>query len=199
MELHKLSDPLEVGDIDFKPAQVNVFGDNVFCNILAYKDARVDMHRLDEVVGQENWQNEYKRDSNGVLQCGIGIRVEYINGDVFSKDWVWKWSNGTPSQFEKEKGEYSDAFKRAGFMWGIGRELYDYPQIRVTLMEKEYTRTGDNQIKVNGYFKPNSWKWLLDWEHPESGSFKLVAYQYIGNKKHLRYDSNPYNSKNQRT
>ena len=189
IELHKLSDPLGIDDIDFRAAGIRKHGDNVYCSILAYKDARVDMHVLDDVVKQENWQNEFKRDSKGVLQGGIGIRV--------NNDWVWKWSNGTPSDFESVKGEYSDAFKRAGFMWGIGRELYDYPQIQVILTENEYKINGDS-IKATGYLKPNSWTWLLDWEHPDSGGFKLVAYQYFGNSKQLRYDSNPYNSKNQR-
>ena len=41
-----------------------------------------------------------------------------------------------PSQFaesntEAEKGRASDAFKRAGFKWGIGRELYTAPFIWV--------------------------------------------------------------------
>lgn len=192
MELSNLSTPLEATDIDFKPAQVNRYKDNVYCNILAYKDARVDMHVLDNVVGQANWQCLYQRDSKGVLQCGIGIYIKDRN------EWVWKWSNGTPSEYESVKGEYSDAFKRSGFMWGIGRELYAFPQIRVILNENEY-KEENGKLKLTGYLKPNTWKWLLDWEHPDSGSFKLTAHQYFGNTKTLRYDSNPHNAKNQRT
>ena len=94
-ELHKLSDPLEATDIDFKPGFVNRHGDVVYCSLLAYKDARVDMHVLDTVVGQDRWQNLYQRDSKGTLQCGIGIKCE--------NEWVWKWSNGTPSQFECDR------------------------------------------------------------------------------------------------
>ena len=46
------------------------------------------------------------------------------------------------SYSEKEKGQASDAFKRACFNWGIGRELYTAPFIwisekNVTLKEKE--------------------------------------------------------------
>jgi len=188
--LHQLSNPLESSDIDFKPKGINAYGDNVFCTILAYKDARVDMHKLDEVCGPENWQNEYKRDTKGVLQCGIGIWCE--------DKWVWKWSNGTPSDFESEKGEYSDAFKRAGFMWGIGRCLYEFPPIKIILNEKEYKKNGDS-YKTTGFLKPNNWKWELDWEHPETGGFKLVAIQKLKNGKEVeRFNSNPYNSKNPR-
>ena len=32
----------------------------------------------------------------------------------------------------KEKGEASDSFKRAGFKWGIGRELYTSPFIYIS-------------------------------------------------------------------
>ena len=43
----------------------------------------------------------------------------------------------TESNTEKEKGQASDAFKRAGFNWGIGRELYTGPFIWITLEKNE--------------------------------------------------------------
>lgn len=93
---------------------------------LLYKTSRVDMAILDETYGPENWTNEY-RDIDGVLFCGIGIRTDS------NKDFVWKWSNGIESRQDGEgnevKGEASDALKRAGFLVGIGRELYTAPFI----------------------------------------------------------------------
>ena len=83
---------------------------------LAYIDARDVMDLLDEVVGVENWQCEY-RDIDGKVYCGIGIWVD--------DKWVWKWDMGVKSDFEADKGEASDAFKRAGVKWGIGRFLYN--------------------------------------------------------------------------
>ncbi|HHX69284.1 MAG TPA: hypothetical protein GX708_14710, partial [Gallicola sp.] len=44
-------------------------------------------------------------------------------------EWVKKQDVGTESYTEKEKGQASDSFKRAGFNWGIGRELYTAPFI----------------------------------------------------------------------
>ena len=41
-----------------------------------------------------------------------------------NKQWIAKTDCGVESFAEKEKGEASDAFKRAGFNVGIGRELY---------------------------------------------------------------------------
>ena len=95
---------------------------------LLYKTARVDMDILDEQYGAWGWQSEYK-EIKGNLYCGIGVKNE--NTD----EWVWKWDCGIESRADGEgnekKGEASDAFKRAGFKWGIGRELYTAPKIYI--------------------------------------------------------------------
>lgn len=85
--------------------------------MLSYIDARYLYDRLDECVGPTNWQDQFERDSAGNLRAGIGILTD--------DGWVWKWDTGTPSTMEPQKGEYSDALKRAGVHWGIGRDLYD--------------------------------------------------------------------------
>lgn len=82
------------------------------CSVLIYKNARVDMAVLDETVGQMNWQRNH-REEKGNLFCGIGIK------DTDTGEWVWKWDCGSESYTEKEKGEASDSFKRAGFNWGM--------------------------------------------------------------------------------
>lgn len=90
--------------------------------LLLYKTARTDADLLDETVGASNWENDFKL-VDGVLYGGIG--VDYGTGTV------WKWDAGTESNTEAEKGRASDAFKRAGFKHGIGRELYSAPFIYV--------------------------------------------------------------------
>lgn len=101
---------------------------------LLYKTARTDMSLLDETVGAENWQTDY-REIKGNLYCGIGI---WFNGE---RGYVWKWNCGTESREDGEgnekKGEASDAFKRAGTTWGIGRELYTAPFIFLNIETKE--------------------------------------------------------------
>lgn len=93
---------------------------------LLYKTARVDMDILDETYGAENWQSDYKVVKDN-LYCGIGVQK---NGE-----WCWKWDCGIESRKDddgnEKKGEASDAFKRAGFKWGIGRELYTSPKILI--------------------------------------------------------------------
>ena len=92
-------------------------------NSLLYKTARTDMDILDSVVGADKWRNDYA-EIKGNLYCTIYVRDE--NGE-----WVGKQDCGIESRADgdgnEKKGEASDAFKRAGFRWGIGRELYTAP------------------------------------------------------------------------
>lgn len=122
---------LKCDEIDVKVGSVTGKG----YTLLLYKNARVDMAILDETVGAGNWQRDHK-EVKGNLYCGIGINNPIIETEtgkpVVLDRWVWKWDCGVESAFgDKEKGEASDSFKRAGFNWGIGRELYTSPLIFV--------------------------------------------------------------------
>ena len=119
---------LKANEIECRVQQVNKKG----CIALIYKDARVDMKILDEVFGIDGWQRTHEV-INGNLFCTI----EIWNSDL--KTWVKKQDVGIESKTEKEKGEASDSFKRAGFNVGIGRELYTAPFIWINLDENETT------------------------------------------------------------
>lgn len=125
---------LEAHEIECRVKQVKQNG----AVILLYKTARTDMDLLDETVGPENWASEYK-EIKGNLYAGIGIKTD--------AGIVWKWDCGIESRADgdgnEKKGEASDAFKRAGFKWGIGRELYSapftwIPADKMNIKEKEY-------------------------------------------------------------
>lgn len=87
---------------------------------VAYITSRDVMNHLDRYVGAMNWTSDYKM-IDGKLYGGIGIYNDKIN------DYVWKWDCGTESKEDKEKGQASDAFKRAAVKWGVGRFLYEIP------------------------------------------------------------------------
>lgn len=97
--------------------------------LLLYKNARVDMNMLDETVGVENWQNKFY-EHKGILFCSLGINTNYANPEL-PDHWIWKDDAGVESNTDAEKGNASDARKRSGFAWGIGRELYTSPFIWV--------------------------------------------------------------------
>ena len=109
---------LKAEEIDARISTVSEKG----LSLLLYKDARVDQDILDETVGPMNWGRDHK-ELKGNIYCGISI------WDDTKKQWVTKWDCGKESFSDAEKGEASDSFKRAGFNWGIGRELYTSPFI----------------------------------------------------------------------
>lgn len=111
---------LKADDIECRVQKINAKG----LSLLLYKNARVDAQKLDEVVGAENWQCKFY-ECKGTLFCSVGI------ADKLGK-WTWKDDAGAPSNMESQKGEASDAFKRACFKHGIGRELYTAPFIWIT-------------------------------------------------------------------
>lgn len=132
-------------EINIKPKQV--FSGKVL--LLLYKDARVDMDILDEVYGTTGWKRSHK-EVKGNLFCTI----EVWDGEK----WIAKEDVGIESNMDGEKGEASDAFKRAGFNWGIGRELYTGPQIWVTTKRGEvndkgqiYTKFSVSRIEYEGH------------------------------------------------
>jgi len=166
MDLTKLSEPLKIDQIEFRLQSINRGG---YATILAYKDARCDMQRLDEVCTPLYWKREHSRDNRN---CTISIYSQEI------KEWVGKEDTGTESNAEAEKGLASDSFKRSGFNWGIGRELYDYPVISIPLRgggnspqgcewylnEKKKDRYG-NPSPMPGYdLRLKSWMWYSEFE-----------------------------------
>lgn len=134
---------LTADEIDVRVAQTTNYNGVVKVSLLLYKDARVDMKILDELYGPMGWKRSHQL---------IGDRL-YCTIEVWDAEkgcWIAKQDVGTESNTEPEKGQASDAFKRAGFNWGIGRELYTAPKIQVTLNEKEYK---DNGGRINVWAK----------------------------------------------
>ena len=138
--IKQLSKPLTKNDVELRTGNVSAKG----ITLLVYKTARTDVNRLNEVCGTR-WNNKHFYDSQGLLCCSIGIYDDDL------KQWVFREDVGTESFTEKEKGHYSDSFKRAGFRWGIGVELYNSPFIFLSwTTEKE-----GNKYKAVNFFSGN--------------------------------------------
>lgn len=119
---------LLASEIDVRVGQV---GDG-WATLLLYKDARVDMTLLDEEYGKLGWKREH-HEINGNLYCKISV------WDKEYKHWVEREDVGVESHTEKQKGQASDSFKRAGVNFGIGRELYTSPRISINVTTKPDT------------------------------------------------------------
>jgi hypothetical protein len=161
----ELNKPLTIDEIEFRVQSVTAKG----AIILPYKDARADMNRLDESVGALNWKRENVV-IDGNIHCIVSIWCDK------KQQWVSKMDVGTESNTEAVKGQVSDAFKRACFNWGIGRELYDYPLIFVQLNNEEKA----NPKAFN--FALKKWRW-----HSEFSDGKL---SYLGahDGKSIRFE-----------
>ena len=150
MAIENLTDPLSAHQIDFRVQRISKNG---YATILAYKDARVDQQRLDEAVGPTNWQ---RRHTNGNHNCVVSVWCDD------KKEWVQKEDTGTESNTEAAKGLASDSFKRACFNWGIGRELYDYPVIRIKLKDNEWYTDDNKKPKQTYDLKLKEWHWYSE-------------------------------------
>ena len=129
---------LKADEIECRVAQVSAKG----CSLLLYKTARTDATILTENYG-ELWQNDFKV-IDGKMYGGIGIWNKELN------QWIWRWDCGVESNTEAEKGQASDCFKRAGFKFLIGQELYKAPFIFV---QCDTVKDGSKYKLVNPYVK----------------------------------------------
>lgn len=135
--INELGKPLTKDDLELRVGTCSAKG----FSLLLYKTARTDVNRLNEVCGL-GWSNNHKVDTKGSVTCSI---------KVYDKDlglWVEREDTGTESNTEKEKGSYSDSFKRAGFRFGIGIELYKSPFIWVKGRVKDSGRKDKYQKPV---------------------------------------------------
>lgn len=111
----QLSAPFPPEAIHWRAQTVTRDGDKALA--LAYIDARDVQDRLDAVCGPANWKDSYVETTKGRTICTLEIRVD--------GEWIGKSDGAGDTDVEGEKGSISDALKRAGVKWGIGRYLYD--------------------------------------------------------------------------
>lgn len=98
-----------------------------------YVTNRAIQTRLDDVVGPDNWYNDYKpwhgAGKKEAQLCGIAI---YFEG----KGFITKWDGAEDSDVEPVKGGLSDSMKRAAVQWGIGRVLYSMDMVWVDIEKR---------------------------------------------------------------
>jgi hypothetical protein len=134
--LNKLQEPFDPFDIEWRIQQSGDSNGNKWGMVLAYITNRAIMERLDEVFGVGGWQNEYQPMPDGGIICGIKAKV----GD----EWIIKYDGADKTAIEATKGGLSNAMKRAGVQWGIGRYLYRLDTTFVKLVPGR--PENDNQI-----------------------------------------------------
>lgn len=132
---------LRADEIECRVGTINERG----LSLLLYKDARVDQKILDEAFGMYGWERTHQS-IEGNLYCTVRI------WDSEKAQWIEKQDVGTTSYTEKEKGQASDAFKRACVNVGIGRELYTAPFIWIS-SSKANIQKRDNRDTTSERFQ----------------------------------------------
>ena len=132
---------LRADEVECRVSTINEKG----CSLLLYKDARVDMTLLDEEFGRMNWQRHHRLIGD-MLVCCISV------WDEDKKCWVEKEDVGTESFTEATKGVFSDSFKRSGFNWSVGRELYTAPFIWVSKNDMNIIKGDNGKCKTFDHF-----------------------------------------------
>ena len=159
---------LKADEIECRIGTINGKG----CTLLLYKDARVDMKILDETYGAGNWQRTHE-----VINDNLFCTIELWNDKI--KQWVKKQDVGTESYTEKQKGEASDSFKRAGFNVGIGRELYTSPFIWIT-PKADMKPYNTKDFKGN---EANEFYLIAENRYTTKTTFKVTEIGYDNNKQ----------------
>ena len=152
--LELLQRNLDIKEIEWRPGSIvsSKKNNKVYCTLIPYKNSTIDINRLNEAFGIK-WESKFYREpEGGALVCSIGVE------DPETKRVYWRSNCGTPSKSEPVKGEYTDAIKRAGLMWGIGTELKTFRPVFIELLPGEYQDDPiGNKAKASNYFKPNTW------------------------------------------
>lgn len=141
----KMKAPFPANKIHWRVGRKTKAGDKAIP--FAYLTARDVMDRLDEVCGIGGWQAEHP--FHGCSRIGVKVNDE----------WVWKANMADDTAIEALKGGASDAFKRAAVLFGIGRYLYDVPNIWVAVGQYGFEEPVINDLNhrynswVENYFK----------------------------------------------
>ena len=141
-DLNRLRIPFPEEDIEWRIQQQGLSNGIPWALVLAYVTNRAIMDRLDEIVGPENWTNNFTQSPNGGVLCTLGVKVK--------DDWIYKTDGADNTEIEKVKGGLSNSMKRAGVQWGIGRYLYKLP----TTFAK-FESEGRFKTRING--SPYRW------------------------------------------
>lgn len=152
--MKKLQEPFKPDEIEWRVQSQgkSETGGKIWCQVLAYVDARALQNRLDEVFTPFGWEDKYEPLGDDFI-CTLTVD--------FDGKKVSKQNGASKTQVEGFKGGISNSFKRvcaSGF--GIGRYLYDLDvMFAETSTEKQ---SGDEWKK--GSLKPkNSNNYITYW------------------------------------
>lgn len=156
--LKHLRDPFPASDVEWRIQQAGAKKNGEpWAICVPYLRARAIMDRLDDVLGPENWEDQYVAGPAGGVLCGLSIHIE--------TRWVTKWDGAENTDVEGVKGGISNSLKRTAVKWGIGRYLY-----KVGTSFAKIAPNGEHyQAAKQGKYEAFRWNapTLPDWALPQ--------------------------------
>lgn len=157
--MQALRDPFPATDVEWRVQSSGKTARGPWVRVLAYIDNRAIMERLDAVAGVDGWRNEFHHAGTGAVLCGLSLNIMGA--------WITKWDGANETDIEAAKGGISNAMKRAGVEWGIGRYLYN--------LDEGYAEIANDNNREAEYLKENPQKHgpALRWLPPHLPSWAL--------------------------
>lgn len=198
--LEALAKPFQPKDIEWRVNSAANNGKGGFrLLVVPYLESRAVMDRLDQVCGAY-WQSEFDKIVVGgkeAFQCRLSIKID--------NEWITRTDAAEISDIESVKGGHSNALKRAGVQWGIGRLLYDLPSFWVDLKDRGEHRVygkfkiSGQQQQLSGYFDtPTLPNWALPAEYQKQGKQEGSNQQPNQNKQQSNKQSQNQNNQKQK-
>lgn len=153
--MKKLQEPFAPEDIEWRVGATNK--EKTKGIALAYVTNRAIMNRLDSLFTPFGWKNEFREWKGTSQLCGLSV--------LFNGEWITKWDGADDSATEAVKGGLSDAMKRAGYQWGIGRYLYNLENQWVPIEQ------------AGNSFRLKQEPQLPAWALPEGYQYKQTGYK----------------------
>lgn len=175
----QLQDPFESDDLEWRVQRSGINRNSAWVAVVSYVTNRAIQQRLDDVVGFNNWKNEYKTSPDGAgVICGLSINI--------NNEWITKWDGAEkkPSSktIDETKSALSNSMKRAAVQFGIGRYLYSLESKFATceIVESRKAATHNyllHKDKQNGVKSHVNWVTpeLPEWAKPSADSNELIS------------------------
>lgn len=139
--LAQLTMPFEPHHITWKPGAVK----EGKCMALAYADLRVYQERLDAICGLD-WSVQYEPwgENRIIARLTIAGVTRASTGEMNAKEAKGE-NGGTVAE--------AQAFKRAAAMFGLGRFLYDLPNVWIEFDAQSQRITDQGKVQLNNRYK----------------------------------------------
>ncbi len=165
---------------------------------MPYVTSRTIMNRLDEVLGPENWWDDFVPLEHSVI-CRMTIRLP--DGTILTKCDAGGYA-GLADPGDDDKSGFADAFKRTAVKFGVGRYLYRDGVPRFARDEaKDATQVGAEsgssvgeardsasvagsatrspRANEEGTGTPRTGRALFAWTKEQDGKFEYGLFKYV--------------------